>query len=118
MHEFLVKFAKIYKKHPVWYTILALFITGITAYTILIPLFIFMVYVGIYYLVYLFKTLSYYKTPDFLSIKEKLAEKIVEYNRLQELSTRCLQVHSQILFQEYEDWRVIYADYRSNLAEI
>ncbi len=80
MHEFLVKFVTIYKKHPVWYTILALFITGITAYTILIPLFIFMVYVGIYYLVYLFKTLSYYKTPDFLSVKEKLAEKIVEYN--------------------------------------
>lgn len=80
MHEFLVKFVTIYKKHPVWYTILALVIASITAYTILIPLFLFMVYVGIYYLVYLFKTLSYYKTPDFLSIKEKLAEKIVEYN--------------------------------------
>lgn len=80
MHEFLVKFVTVYKKHPVWYTILALVIAGITAYTILIPLFIFMVYVGIYYLVYLFKTLSYYKTSDFLSIKEKLAEKIVEYN--------------------------------------
>jgi len=80
MHEFLAKFVTIYKKHPVWYTILALVIAGITAYTILIPLFIFMVYVGIYYLVYLFKTLSYYKTSDFLSIKEKLAEKIVEYN--------------------------------------
>lgn len=80
MHEFLVSFVTIYKKHPVWYTILALVIASITAYTILIPLFIFMVYVGIYYLVYLFKTLSYYKTPDFLSIKEKLADKIVEYN--------------------------------------
>ena len=80
MHEFLVKFVKIYKKHPVLYTILALFIAGITAFTILIPLFIFMVAVGIYYLVYLFKTLAYYKTPDFLSVKEKLAEKIVEYN--------------------------------------
>lgn len=80
MHEFLVKFVTIYKKHPVWYTILALVIASITAYTILIPLLIFMVYVGIYYLVYLFKTLSYYKTSDFLSIKEKLAEKIVEYN--------------------------------------
>lgn len=80
MHEFLVKFVTIYKKHPTWYTILALVIASITAYTILIPLFLFMVYVGIYYLVYLFKTLSYYKTSDFLSIKEKLAEKIVEYN--------------------------------------
>jgi hypothetical protein len=80
MHEFLVKFVTVYKKHPILYTILALFITGITAFVILIPLFIFMVYVSIYYLVYLFKTLAYYKTPDFLSIKEKLAEKIVEYN--------------------------------------
>lgn len=80
MHEFLVKFVTVYKKHPILYTILALFITGITAFIILIPLFIFIVYVGVYYLVYLFKTLAYYKTPDFLSIKEKLAEKIVEYN--------------------------------------
>lgn len=80
MHEFLVKFVRVYKKHPVWYTILALFITAITSFIVLIPLFIFMVVVGIYYLVYLFKTLAYYKTPDFLSIKEKLAEKIVEYN--------------------------------------
>lgn len=80
MHEFLVKFVTVYKKHPILYTILALFIAGITAFIILIPLFIFIVYVGVYYLVYLFKTLAYYKTPDFLSIKEKLAEKIAEYN--------------------------------------
>jgi hypothetical protein len=59
---------------------LALVIASVTAYIILIPLFIFMVYVGIYYLVYLFKTLSYYKTPNFVTIKEKLAEKILEYN--------------------------------------
>lgn len=80
MHEFLVKLVTAYKKHPVWYTTLTLFIAGITAFTIFIPLFIFMVVVGIYYLVYFFKTMAYYKTPDFLSIKEKLAEKIVEYN--------------------------------------
>lgn len=80
MHEFLVKFVTIYKKHPVWYTVLALVIASATAYTIFIPLFLFTVYTGIYYLVYLFKTLSYYKTSDFLSIKEKLAEKIIEYN--------------------------------------
>ena len=80
MHELLVKFVTVYKKHPVWYTILALFIAGMTAYTILIPLSIFMVVVGIYYLIYFFKTRAYYKTPEFLSIKERLAKKIVEYN--------------------------------------
>lgn len=80
MHEFLVKFVATYRKHPVLYTIVTLFITGATAFIVLIPLFIFMVVLSAYYLVYLFKTLAYYKTPDFLSIKEKLAEKIVEYN--------------------------------------
>lgn len=80
MHEFLIKFVTIYKKHPIWYSILALFIAGMTAFTIIIPLFMLMIAISIYYLIHFFKTLAYYKTPDFLSIKEKLAEKIVEYN--------------------------------------
>lgn len=80
MHEFLIKFVRLYEEHPVLSTVLTLFIIVITAFTILVPIGIFMVYVGTYYLVYFFKTLAYYKTPDFLSIKEKLAEKIVEYN--------------------------------------
>ena len=80
MHEFLIKFVTGYKKHPVIYTILALIIAGATGFTIIIPLSIFMIIVGIYYLVYLFKTLAYYKTPEFLSVKERLAKKIVEYN--------------------------------------
>lgn len=80
MHEFLVRFITTYRKHPFWYTVLSLFVCGLTQWLIIIPLFIFLVVVSIYYLVYFFKTLAYYKAPTFLSIKTRLSKKITEYN--------------------------------------
>lgn len=80
MHEFLVKCTHIYKQRPILMTVLALFIIGLTSGLILFPLIIFLWAVAIYYAVYFVKTLRYYKTDEFLGLKKKLSEKIIEYN--------------------------------------
>ncbi len=99
MHEYLVKFVKTYRKHPVLYTFLTLVIIGITSGIILLPLFIFMWVVAIYYLVYYTKTLNYYKTEDFLTLKSKLSKEIADYNEFDKFmdETREYIRHQQAL---------------------
>lgn len=80
MHEFLIKCISGYKKHQVIATLLTLLVFGLTQGIILIPMFIFLCIMLVYYLFYLVKTLRYYKSDEFISLKSKLAEKIIEYN--------------------------------------
>ena len=80
MHEILLRVIWFYKKHPVVAWILTIFIVGLTSGIILLPLSLFGVVVSVYYLVYFIKTLKYYGSEDFISLKSKLVAKISEYN--------------------------------------
>lgn len=80
MHEALVKSIAIYKCHPILWTLFALAVIGMTAGIILFIFVAFLIVIGVYYFVYFVKTLQYYKTDEFISIKNNLAQKITEYN--------------------------------------
>ncbi len=80
MHEFVLNFIDRYKKHPFVATFLVIFSFIVTFGLILIPLLVFLFFLIGYYLFYFMKTLGYYKSDEFLSIKSKLDKKIIEYN--------------------------------------
>lgn len=80
MHEFLKKFVRVYKEHFIVYTLIFIILTAVSAGIILIPVLIFAFAIGVYYLIYYFKTLNYYRSNTFQSLKSRLATKIAEYN--------------------------------------
>jgi len=88
MHDFLTKAINQLEKNKTVTIILLVLLTFFTGgIFIVIVTFIVLTtapFIGIYYLNYLIKTLNYYKSEEFLSLKKQLSEKIIEYNEFDE----------------------------------